>query len=100
MSAYKIAAVLFLVMFVAYFAEISGLIRAVRPLQVWAHIGAPDVSSPNGQARLFALIFGRNIEAYSMLPGRLQAKCRRIRAYTVVGIISFLVLAFLLLKES
>lgn len=99
MIAYKVVAVVFIVLLVAYFIEVFGLIRLLRASHrdTWEGIGSPDLFSPAGQSKFFSLVLGRNKAAFQALRGAIRKKCIRVRCYMAVGIASFLILAVMLL---
>lgn len=99
MITYKLVAGVFILLLIAYFVEVFGLVRLLRASypDVWRSIGSPDLFSPVGQSKFFSLVLSRNRAVFQQLPEDIKKRCIRIRFYMVGGIALFLILVAMIL---
>jgi len=93
MSAYQILAMIFAIILIVYFFEISGVLSRTKKdyPEFWQKIGAPDILSPNGQMAFLAFIFGKKGYPPNFAES-LMRKCIRLRYYLISGLVVFALL--------
>lgn len=97
MSAYRVLALIFIILFAVYYIELFGILRKTKTQypEFWKEIGSPDIMSPNGQLVFLSYIFGR--KGYpNNFDRKLRRKCIRVRFYLITGMAAFAILAFLI----